>query len=299
MEFPFSIFFAIATAFGWLTFKLVVLQGIILPIVNKLNRVTDHYSQVKAGASFIPAVRYTIATAVDIWFFIHSDFRSFAKNPFRNGPVLWPDEHDDLSNQAHLFYAFQFGLIFAEFLDWMFVQAPVEFGTFIAHHVATITLLVLSFQHPYAYPIAITTLLITDSTDVPLFTAKFLHHSGFGTVVEALLGFSILCYIFKSVLLTALLITIVNDAGDYWQQIYCEIFYSIIVLENIYWSLLLIRVAYKALSGGILEEPEHMKRAEIERKSGINIMGDYCGCNIEEKQFDSLSASSVLLKQGV
>jgi len=294
MEFPFSIFFALCTAFGWLTFKIVVLQGVVIPFVNKLNNVNDHYSQVKATASLIPAIRYTIATVVDIWFFIHSDFRSFAKDPFRNGPVLWPDDHDDLPNQAHMFYAFQFGLIFAEFIDWMFVQAPVEFLTFIMHHVATITLLVLSFQHPYAYPIAITTLLITDSTDVPLFFAKFLHHSGFGTVVEVLLGFSILCYIFKSVLLTALLITIVKDAGDYWQQIYCEIFYSIIVLENIYWSLLLIRVAYKALSGGIIEEPEHMKRAEIERKSGVAILGAYFGCITENKS--SSSDTAILLK---
>jgi len=297
MEFPFSIFFALATALGWLAFKIVVLQGFFLPLVNKFNRVTDHYHQVKATASAIPAFRYSIATAVDVWFFIHSDFRSFAKDPFRNGPVLWPDEHDDMPNAAHMFYAFQFGLIFAEFLDWMFVQAPVEFATFIAHHVATITLLVLSFQHPYAYPIAITTLLITDSTDVPLFTAKFLHHSGFGTVVEVLLGFSILCYIFKSILLIALLITIVKDAGDYWQQIYCEVFYSIIVLENIYWSLLLIRVAYKALSGGVVEEPEHMKKAEIERKSGVRILSDYC-CPFGEKEMGhhSSASASLLLK---
>jgi len=294
MEFPFSIFFALATAAGWLTFKIVVLQGCLIPFINKLNGVTDHYSQVKATSSLIPAIRYALAAVVDIVFFVHSDFRSFARHPFQNGPVLWPDEHNDLPNQAHMFYAFQFGLIFAEFLDWMFVQAPVEFGTFIAHHVATITLLFLSFQHPYAYPIAITTLLITDSTDVPLFTAKFLHHSGFGTVVEVLLGFSILCYIFKSVLLTALLITIINDAGDYWQQIYCEVFYSIIVIENIYWSLLLIKVAYKALSGGIVEEPEHMRKSEIMRKSGVRIFGEYCGCvNASLKES---SASVSLLK---
>ena len=123
--------------------------------------------------------------------------------------------------------------------------------TMCVHHLASLSLLWMSYLPPPTWKIGCTILLIHDIGDVTLYTCKVLHYAQFEITSNVLFIFHLLIWIWSRLIwfprYIASLFLDIEDRSKVWQVWPCSILLCTLLVLHIYWTYLMVKVLYKAV----------------------------------------------------
>eukprot|EP01083_Nonionella_stella_P014402 40469_1 len=181
-----------------------------------------------------------------------SDFWPSAKNPYNTtyGTTLFWGDPTAPSTAIRVLYLIQIGYYTSDFFYQQLIDKPNDYLAMGFHHVATLSLLWMSYlPPPLCWKIGCAILWEQDIGDVSITFCKAIHYAKLDTAANILFVMHILIWIWSRLIWFPRYIAalFVDDYLAMWQLIPCGILLCTLFLLHIYWTFLMFRVLYGAV----------------------------------------------------
>eukprot|EP01083_Nonionella_stella_P014404 40472_1 len=221
-------------------------------IANKLLKLHDDNDTFHISKEMWALTWHLFCLIFECSVVVTSTFWASAKNPYNTtyGTTLFWHSATSPSTAIRLLYLIQIGYYTTDFFYQQLIDKPIDYLTLGFHHIATLSLLWMSYLPPLIlWRIGVVILWIHDIGDVSLHFCKSLHYAKFDTTANVLFVLHILIWIWSRLIwFPRYIVSLFLDTHPrLWQIIPAAILLCSLLLLHIHWTFLMLRVLYTAV----------------------------------------------------
>ena len=185
---------------------------------------------------------------------IPSNFWPSIINPYNKqyGTTLFYTNSDDLPSIGIRFlYLIQIGHFSADLLHMLLLDRPNDLINMTVHHIATLSLLWMSYLPSDCWKIGAAVLFVHEIGDVTITFTKALHYAQLEMTSNILFMLHIFIWIWSRLIwfpriIASIFMDVEFPSKSYWQQLPCGILLCVLLVLHIFWTLLMFKVLYRA-----------------------------------------------------